>query len=136
LEKSDRVQISENAPQLRQRAVYGSSRRGHPAGGEAELSGPYKPWTAGRIARLGFLVGRGWKTGQLAAEFSVSPNNLHRQAGRFGLKLSGYGEHEILPPQFVALARRLRQNPAELGKRLLAILAEEPVLMANLLDDR
>ena len=44
-------------------------------------------WTSERIARLGFLLGLGWDAARVAADpiIASTPNNVHRQAQRFGL---------------------------------------------------
>ncbi len=44
-------------------------------------------WTAERIARLGFLVGQGFAAQRIADDplIASTPNNVHRQAQRFGL---------------------------------------------------
>jgi len=44
-------------------------------------------WTGERIARLGFLLGLGWDAKRIAEDpiISSTPNNVHRQAQRFGL---------------------------------------------------
>jgi hypothetical protein len=43
-------------------------------------------WTGERIARLGFLLGLGWDAKRIAEDPIIAyPNNVHRQAQRFGL---------------------------------------------------
>ena len=44
-------------------------------------------WTGERIARLGFLLGLGWEAKRIAEDPIIcsTPNNVHRQAQRFGL---------------------------------------------------
>jgi hypothetical protein len=44
-------------------------------------------WTGERIARLGFLLGLGWDAKRVAEDLIIAstPNNVHRQAQRFGL---------------------------------------------------
>ena len=44
-------------------------------------------WTGDRIARLGFLLGLGWDARRIAEDplINSTPNNVHRQALRFGL---------------------------------------------------
>ncbi len=44
-------------------------------------------WTGERIARLGFLLGLGWDAKRIAEDplITSTPNNVHRQAQRFGL---------------------------------------------------
>jgi hypothetical protein len=44
-------------------------------------------WTGERIARLGFLLGLGWDAKRIADDPIIAsiPNNVHRQAQRFGL---------------------------------------------------
>ncbi len=50
-------------------------------------------WTAERVARLGFLVGQGFGAKRIAEDplIASTPNNVHRQAQRFGLALSRCG---------------------------------------------
>ena len=44
-------------------------------------------WSTNRVARLGFLVGQGWDAKRVARDPAIAstPNNVHRQAQRFGL---------------------------------------------------
>ncbi len=44
-------------------------------------------WTSERVARLGFLVGQGFGARRIAEDplIASTPNNVHRQAQRFGL---------------------------------------------------
>ena len=47
-------------------------------------------WTGERIARLGFLAGLGWTAKKIADDPLIrsTPNNVYRQAHRFGIALS------------------------------------------------
>ncbi len=47
-------------------------------------------WTGERIARLGFLAGQGWTAKKIADDPLIrsTPNNVYRQAARFGIALS------------------------------------------------
>jgi hypothetical protein len=49
-----------------------------------------RAWTRERVARLAFLAGQGWTAKQIAADplVSATPNNVQRQANRFGILLS------------------------------------------------
>ena len=47
-------------------------------------------WSRERVARLGFLVGLGWTAKRIAGDpmIASTPNNVYRQAHRFGLLLT------------------------------------------------
>ncbi len=48
---------------------------------------PKIAWTTERVARLGFLIGQGFAAKRVAEDplIASTPNNVHRQAQRFGL---------------------------------------------------
>ena len=57
---------------------------------QSRLAGDRQRWTGERIARLGFLAGLGWTAKKIADDPLIrsTPNNVYRQAARFGIALS------------------------------------------------
>lgn len=100
-------------------------------------------WTGDRIARLGFLLGLGWDARRIAEDALIdsTPNNVHRQAQRFGLAFRAAAAALTLrlPPD----AARLYDSAAEkrsitrdaMIKLLLLVIAADPTLLENILDD-
>jgi hypothetical protein len=106
----------------------------------AELSRNHR-WTGERIARLGFLVGKGHDVDQIAADPIVGPmqpNNVYRTVQRFGLGFR-LADTDKLPPDVsekLDAASGKRQITREaLIKNLLIVAAREPTLIDNILDD-
>ena len=67
---------------------------------------PKTRWTAERIARLGFLIGLGWEAKRVAEDPLIvsTPNNVHRQAQRFGLAFRAVPVSPLrLPPDAAEL---------------------------------
>lgn len=101
-------------------------------------------WTGERIARLGFLLGLGWDAKRIAEDplITSTPNNVHRQAQRFGLAFRAAAAASMalrLPPEaashFEAAAARRGLTREALIKLLLLEIAAEPSLLDNILDD-
>lgn len=101
------------------------------------------PWTRERIARLGFLLGLGLGANRIAADsiISTTPNNVHRQVRRFGLsfRAAEAGMMPDLPPaaaiHFDAAASKRSLTREEMIRILLLVIASEPSLLDNILDD-
>ena len=100
-------------------------------------------WTGERIARLGFLLGLGWDAKRIAEDpiIASTPNNVHRQAQRFGLafRAAAAAMSLRLPPDAArhfddAAAKRSLTREAMI-KLLLLEVAGEPNLLDNILDD-
>ncbi|MGA2638757.1 hypothetical protein [Methylocella sp.] len=100
-------------------------------------------WTGDRIARLGFLLGLGWDARRIADDplINSTPNNVHRQAQRFGLAFRAAAAALALrlPPEAVQLydsaaAKRSLTRDAMI-KLLLLVAAADPTLLDNILDD-
>lgn len=98
-------------------------------------------WTSDRIARLGFLVGQGFAAKRIADDplIASTPNNVHRQAQRFGLAFREATTPLRLTPEAAAhydVAAEKRGLTREALIRLLVMTAAgEPNLLDNILDD-
>lgn len=99
-------------------------------------------WTAERIARLGFLVGQGFAAKRIAHDplIASTPNNVHRQAQRFGLAFRDATATTLrLPPDAAAhvdaAADKRGVTRETLIKLLVMTAAAEPNLLDNILDD-
>ena len=100
-------------------------------------------WTGERIARLGFLLGLGWDAKRIAEDpiISSTPNNVHRQAQKFGLafRAAAAAMSLRLTPdantQFEAAAEKRGLTREAMIKLLLLEVASEPYLIDNILDD-
>lgn len=100
-------------------------------------------WTGERIARLGFLLGLGWDAKRIAEDplIASTPNNVHRQAQRFGLafRAAAAAVSLRLPPAAASLydtaaAKRSLTREAII-RVLLLVVAEDANLLDNILDD-
>jgi hypothetical protein len=100
-------------------------------------------WTGERVARLGFLLGLGWDARRIAEDplIASTPNNVHRQAQRFGLAFRAAAAALALrlPPEAASLydaaaAKRNLTREAVI-KLLLLVVAADPALLDNILDD-
>ncbi len=103
---------------------------------------PKTRWTAERIARLGFLIGLGWEAKRVAEDPLIvsTPNNVHRQAQRFGLAFRAVPVSPLrLPPEAVELydaaAAKRGLTREALIRLLLVVAAEDQTLLDNILDD-
>ncbi len=100
-------------------------------------------WTGDRIARLGFLLGLGWDARRIAEDplINSTPNNVHRQAIRFGLafRAAAAALAVRLPPEaaqlYDAAAAKRRLSRDAMIKLLLLVVAADPHLLENILDD-
>ncbi|MGH6847487.1 MAG: hypothetical protein ACREC0_08625 [Methylocella sp.] len=99
-------------------------------------------WTGERIARLGLLLGLGWDVNRVAEDpiIASTPNNVHRQAMRFGLAFRAAAAMSFpLPPEAVnyfeeaAFRRGLTRDA--IIRLLLLEVAADPNLLDNILDD-
>lgn len=98
-------------------------------------------WGKERIARLGFLVGRGF-TAQSASRdpiIAATPSIVQRQAQRFGLAFREGGQPIVPPPATddpyeAAAAKRGMTRDAVIRLFVLAGM-KEPVLIDNVIDD-
>lgn len=100
-------------------------------------------WTGERIARLGFLLGLGWDANRIAADSIIAstPNNVHRQAQRFGLafRAAAAAASLRLPPDaarhFDCAAARRGLTREAMIRLLLLEVASDSNLLDNILDD-
>ncbi len=100
-------------------------------------------WTGERIARLGFLLGMGWEARRIAEDpiIASTPNNVHRQAQRFGLafRAAAAAMSLRLPPDaashFDAAASKRGITREAMIRFLLLEVAADPNLLDNILDD-
>lgn len=106
------------------------------------MSKPKTIWTAARIARLGFLVGQGFAAKRIADDplIASTPNNVHRQAQRFGLAFREAMAMALrLTPEaasrYDAAAERRGLTREGLIRLLVMTAAAEPNLLDNILDD-
>jgi hypothetical protein len=105
-------------------------------------SPPKTRWTTERIARLGFLVGQGWDAKRVADDpmIASTPNNVHRQAQRFGLAFRDQPCALFHLPgnagAFCDAAAAKRSLTREgLIRLLLVTAASDANLIDNILDD-
>jgi len=100
-------------------------------------------WTGERIARLGFLLGMGWDARRIAEDplIASTPNNVHRQAQRFGLAFRAAAAAVALrlPADaanlFDAAAAKRCLTREAMIRLLLLIVGADPTLLDNILDD-
>ncbi len=99
-------------------------------------------WTSARVARLGFLVGQGFGAKRIADDplIASTPNNVHRQAQRFGLAFRDATATSLrLTPEaaarYDAAAAKRGLTREALIRLLLLVAADEPNLLDNILDD-
>lgn len=106
------------------------------------MSKPKTVWTATRIARLGFLIGQGFAAKRIADDplIASTPNNVHRQAQRFGLAFREAMAMALrLTPEaashYDAAAEKRGLTREALIRLLVMTAAAEPNLLDNILDD-
>ncbi|HKH80986.1 MAG TPA: hypothetical protein VKA03_05140 [Methylovirgula sp.] len=106
------------------------------------MSKPKTAWTTERVARLRFLVGQGFAAKRIAEDpmIASTPNNVHRQAQRFGLAFRDSKPTILRLPHDAAArydaAAEKRGLTREAVIRLLPLIAgAEPNLLENILDD-
>ncbi|MDR3461500.1 MAG: hypothetical protein P4L76_04195 [Beijerinckiaceae bacterium] len=103
---------------------------------------PKTRWSNERIARLGFLIGQGMDAKRIAGDplIASTPNNVHRQAQRFGLAFRDAPVGTFrLPPEagelYDAAAAKRGLTREGLIRVLLVTAAEDEGLIENILDD-
>jgi hypothetical protein len=104
---------------------------------------PKTRWTGERIARLGFLVGIGWDAKRIAEDplIASTPNNVHRQAQRFGLAfraardIKGLHLAPTAAGVFDAAASKRSLTREAMIRLLVLTVAADPTLLDNVLDD-
>lgn len=97
-------------------------------------------WSTSRVARLGFLVGQGWDAKRVAGDPAIAstPNNVHRQAQRFGLafrEASGLRLPLDVATRLDAAAGRRGLTRDGLIRSLLVAAGSDATLIDNILDD-
>lgn len=99
-------------------------------------------WTNHRLARLGFLIGLGWDAAQISHDPIVhaSEGSVYRKAGLLGLSFrEARYQSKRLPRSsmapFEAAAEKRAMLPDVLIRQLLLVIAREPALIDNILDD-
>ena len=97
-------------------------------------------WSFQRVARLGFLVGQGFDAKRVARDpmIASTPNNVHRQAQRFGLAFREAAglrlPHEVCARLNAAAAKRGLSRDGFV-RILLVAAGSEDSLIDNILDD-
>lgn len=106
------------------------------------MSKPKTAWTTERVARLGFLIGQGFAAKRVAEDpmIASTPNNVHRQAQRFGLAFRDSAATALRLPhdaaaRFDAAAEKRGLTREAVIRLLLVVAAGEPHLLENILDD-
>lgn len=97
-------------------------------------------WSAPRVARLGFLVGRGWDAKRVAGDPTIAstPNNVHRQAQRFGLAFrdaTGMRVPSEVGERLDAAASKRGLSRDGLIRSLILAAGSDAALIDNILDD-
>lgn len=107
---------------------------------------PRSRWTKARLARAAFLVGQGRTLSQIADDREIGSTMFSVQAQLHAVGLCARRDDDrerlIAVPlrvftafTAVARARRRHERPEEVMAKVLAILAEEPAMVGNVLDD-
>lgn len=100
---------------------------------------PRTRWSFSRVARLGFLVGRGLDAKGVAVDplIASTPNNVHRQVQRFGLAFREVGARlpRDVTRRLDAAANRRGLNRDGLIHMLLMAAGSDASLIDNILDD-
>ncbi len=97
-------------------------------------------WSASRVARLGFLVGQGWDAKRVAGDPTIAstPNNVHRQAQRFGLafrEATGLRLPSEVGERIDQAAARRGLTREGLIRSLVLAAGSDAALLDNILDD-
>ena len=97
-------------------------------------------WSTPRVARLGFLIGQGWDAKRVAGDPAIAstPNNVHRQAQRFGLafrEAAGLRLPHDVADRFEAAAEKRGLSRDGLIRSLLVAAGSDSALIDNILDD-
>jgi hypothetical protein len=100
------------------------------------MMGPEVTWTNERIGRLGFFIGLGWDAIRIARDpvINTTPNNVFRQAKRFGLSFRAAAAVRKIDV-FSAAAAAREISVEELMDRLIREIEDCPTLIDNVLDD-
>lgn len=104
---------------------------------------PKSRWTQDRVARLGYLVGLGWPAERIAKDplINTQVRNVHRQVMRFGLS---FREAKVTNSNSVSSktrsvldleAEKRGMTPEKFIGYVMNVLANEPTLLNNILDD-
>jgi hypothetical protein len=98
-------------------------------------------WSAGRLARLGFLVGLGWDSRRIAEdpEIASTPATVRAQARRCGLTFraaAGFRLPFAILGRYDAAAARRGLSREDLFRLVLLNAGAEHDLIDNILDDR
>ena len=105
---------------------------------------PRTRWPAARLARAAFLCGKGHTSERVAADALIDSTGhaVRQNLAKVGLVASECAETDALvavPSETLAELSRMRRKPGEtvegMLRRLLGILAADPTLLANVLDD-
>ena len=106
------------------------------------MSKPRIRWTIERVARLGFLIGQGFDATRVAEDplIDTTPNNVHRQAHRFGLAFRELSPARVnLPPETAFIydiaAEKRGLTREALIRQLVLTAGRDPNLLRNVLDD-
>lgn len=100
-------------------------------------------WTQDRVARLGYLVGLGWPAERIAKDplINTQVSNVFKQVMRFGLS---FREAKITNSNSVSSktrsildleAEKRGMTPEKFIGYVINVLANEPTLLNNILDD-
>ena len=103
---------------------------------------PRTRWPKPRIFKLGFFVGRGLKVGEIAELLDSTVHTVRTMTNNMGGAFSdvpgGNLMIDVSRPRTVVLdgeARRRQQTTEALISMVVGILADDPTLLANVLDD-
>jgi hypothetical protein len=106
------------------------------------MSKPKIRWTVERVARLGFLIGQGFDAIRVADDplIDTTPNNVHRQAHRFGLAFRDHSPAVVnLPPEaafiYDVAAEKRGVTREALIRQLVLTAGRDASLLQNVLDD-
>jgi len=110
----------------------------------SEDSGIRTQWRAERIGRLGLLIGLGWDVQTIAEDPLIKSTkwNVYRKAQRLGLSIQGAAMAMPLRlptatiDQLRPHAERRNMTVQGLVKALTVIIAADPSLVDNVLDDQ
>lgn len=101
----------------------------------------WRSWSGSRLARLGFLVGLGWDSRDVADDSLIAstPATVRAQARRFGLTFraaSGFRLPYAILSRYDAAATRRGLSRDELLHLILINAGSDDALIDNILDDR
>ena len=101
----------------------------------------WTPWSGLRLARLGFLIGQGWDSRDVAGDdvIASTPSSVRAQARRFGLTFraaSGFRLPYAILSRYDAAATRRGLDRDDLLHLILINAGSDDALIDNILDDR